>query len=338
MVTNKSFLIAGRELQQLKREARESQQLAYAEGTFSNFSTQWVTFMEFCIKFSLVAFPVTSMTLVWYVQYLSSKLRSHRTLNSYLSGSKKLHELLGFSTKGYDGVLLKLTLQGLRRSNQHIVRRAPPVTPTILKKVYYRLNHNDADDVVFWAVCVVAFFLLFRKSNLLPDTKNGFNSAKQLRHKDCLLVNGKMVVGIRWAKNEQFKRQLLTFPLPKLNSILCPVKAIMNMRKVVPHAETDHIFKLTDGNSLTYRAFQNRFRQILKLAEVPNATSYCSHGFRRGGTTFCFLSGIPTEVIRVLGNWRSNCFLTYIEFPLETRTAASELMQLRIEAMEKRGL
>ena len=287
------------------------------------------------MKYSLVAFPATTLTLTWYAQFLSRKLKAHSSLESYLSAAKKLHVILGFSTRGFRGIGLKLTLLGLKRSNRHITRRAVPVTPTILKLIHQYLNMNKSDDLVFWCACLVAFFLLFRKSNLLPDTKNGFNPRKQLTHGDCVHINGQMVVGIRWAKNVQFKRELLTFPLPRLQgSVLCPVSAILKLKAQVKHKAGDHLFKLSTGKSLTYRAFQQKFRDTLKLAGVNNYRSFSSYSFRRGGTTFCFLSGVPTEIIRLLGNWRSDCFLAYIEFPLETRTAAFELVKFRIKALE----
>ena len=232
--------------------------------------------------------------------------------------------------------MLRMTLLGLRRKNNYCVKRARPITPNILRKMYHCLNMNNPVDAVFWCTSLFAFFLLFRKSNLLPDKQDGFDPQKQLRHQDCVMVNGRIIVGIRWAKNEQFKRELLTFPLPRLqNSILCPFTALNNVRRLIPYTPTDHIFKLNNTTSLTYRAFQVKLRDTLKLANVEYPNSYSSHSYRRGGTTFCFLCGIPLQVIRLLGNWRSDAFLAYIEFPLETRTAATELMKQRILACEK---
>ena len=180
--------------------------------------------------------------------------------------------------------------------------------------------------------------MLFRKSNLIPDTLQGFQKHKQLTHADCVRTQDQVVVGIRWAKNEQFRRDLLTFPLPKLGgSVLCPVDALDNVRRLVKHNENDHIFKVSDNASFTYRQFQDKLQETLKQLQVPNYASYSSHSFRRGGTTFSFLCGIPVEIIKLLGNWRSNAFLSYIEFPLETRSAACELMKMRILAMEQKG-
>ena len=337
MVTS-VFVFSGSELHSLQRDVRRSQQFAYAEGSFANFNTQWVKFLSFCVKFSLVALPASTPTLSWYAQYLSRKLKSHRSLVSYMAGAKKLHVFLGFTTDGFRGITLILTLQGLRRLNKHQVRRSSPITPAILKLIHSSLDHNNKEDVVFWTACVVAFFLLFRKSNLVPDTQRGFDATKQLRYRDCVDTGQQMVVGIRWAKNEQFNRELLTFPLPKLpGSVLCPVTAIRRMASMIQHNQDDHLFTLGSGISLTYRQFQDKLRHSLEKKGVPNPTSYTSHGYRRGSTTFAFLCGIPSEIIRLLGNWRSDAYLAYIEFPLETRSAASELMKLRILAMEARN-
>ena len=134
------------------------------------------------------------------------------------------------------------------------------MTPSILHAIYAHLDHNNPIHVVFWCVCLFAFLLLFRKSNLLPNTVYAFDPEKQLKHSNCVIEQKKkrIVVGIRWAKNHQFSRELLTFPLPELNgSILCPLRALRNLRKLVPNEEDSHLFALPTGGSLTYRRFQN---------------------------------------------------------------------------------
>ena len=321
----------------LKQQAAFSQRKAFAEGTFRNLKCQWVKYLKFCEYFQLIALPASSSVLTWYTQYISRDFKSHATIVAYLSGTKTLHKLLSLSTKGFLGFQLQLTLQGLRRLNKHKVKRAKPMTPAILRRIYTVLNHNNQEHVVFWAICITGFFLLFRKSNLIPDTKNGFEPGKQLRKSDIVFTKNNAVVGIRWAKNEQFSRELLTFPLPRLgNSVLCPVQAIKRVFQVIGSDPDQHLFALKDGSSFTYKQFQSMLRHVLRLAEVPEPQAFKSHSLRRGGTTFLFLCGIPGPVIQVLGSWRSDAYLKYIEFPLETRTAASELMKLRILQGERR--
>ena len=182
---------------------------------------------------------------------------------------------------------------------------------------------------MFWCACIIASFLLFRKSNLVPDVATGFDPEKQLKRSDFFFTSNNVIVGIRWAKNEQFNRELLTFPLPIIpNSVLCPVKTILNVFITVRGHPSQHLLALGNGTSLTYRRFQDKLRSILKQNPHVDESLFSSHSFRRGGCTFAFLSGVPPELIKLLGNWRSDCYLKYLEFPLEARTAAIELMKL----------
>ena len=190
----------------------------------------------------------------------------------------------------------------------------------------------------FGALTFWLSFLLFRKSNLVPDAKFGFQRKKQITHGDCVITDKNVIIGIRWAKNEQFRKELLTFPLAKLpSSVLCPEKAILNVRKLIKFNNSDHLFQLPGGGSFTYSRFHEMLRQSLEKLGMgkEERSRFSSYSYRRGGTTFLFLCGIPSEIIKLIGNWRSDVYLTYIDFPLETRTAACELMKLRLTAFEK---
>ena len=322
-------------MRQLQLDTQRSRRSAFAVGTFKNLHCQWVKYLRFCSYFRLVAFPANTSILSWYAQYLSCSLRAHTSIVAYLAGVKTLHKMLNHSTTGFTGFHLKLTMLGLRRNNKHVTKRARPITPAILRAIHSQLNLSLTQDIIFWGICLLAFFLMFRKSNLIPDTKNGFDPTRQLRRTDVTIQGESAVVGIRWAKNEQFSRELLTFPLPRLpGSVLCPVTAVKNILSIVPGHPAQHLFALPDGTSFSYRNFQQKLRETLLQAGFDDVTSFSSHSFRRGSTTFSFLCGIPSAVIRVLGNWRSDCYLKYIEFPLETRTAASELMKQRILAWD----
>ena len=193
-------------------------------------------------------------------------------------------------------------LQGLRRLNQHVPKRARPITPQIVRQIHAGTDHTNTEEVVFWAACVMAFFLLFHKSNLLPDTQGGFNFKKQLCHADCIVSGGRVVVGIRWAKNAQFSRELLTFPLPRLtSSVLCPEKVILAVRSMVKHGLDDHLFKIDNHCSLTYRKFQSMLHNKLKLARIPYQNQYSSHSFHRGGNYLLFSLWDTFRIDKTLG-------------------------------------
>ena len=169
-------IFAGRELQILQQDAKRTLRRAYAVGTFDNLNTQWVKVLNFCVYFSLAPFPALTLVLVWYAQFLSRSFKAHASIVSYLSGVKTLHTLFNFSIAGFQGFLLKLTLRGLRRTNENVVQRARPMTPALLRKIHAELNHNNPIDAIFWCLCLYAFLLLFRKSNLVPNKVEGLTA------------------------------------------------------------------------------------------------------------------------------------------------------------------
>ena len=40
---------------------------------------------------------------------------------------------------------------------------------------------------------------------------------------------------------------------------------------------------------------------------------YSPHSFRRGGATFAFDCHIPSEIIKLQGDWKSDAYLVYLE-------------------------
>ena len=336
LMIGKCFIFAEIKLQQLKQGARRTQAAAFAPGTYENYITHWVTFLTFCIYFRLPGLPATANTLILYVQHLQEAvLKSAQSVKCYISGIKKLHKILGLSLAGFSDEILQLTLKGLNRLSTHICSPARPITVQMLGKIHTQLDHDNPDDVLFWAACIVAFFLLFRKSNLLPDTKFGFDPLKQLCRDDLLYTGRNILVGIRWAKTHQFTKELLTFPLPILQgSVICPLKALNRVFQLISGKGSDHLFKKVDGSSLTYPQFMSRLRVVLAAVGEVNPRSFTSHSFRRGGASFTFLCGVPSELIKILGDWKSDCYLKYLYFPLEARISASDLMKIRIMHMK----
>ena len=55
-----------------------------------------------------------------------------------------------------------------------------------------------------------------------------------------------------------------------------------------------------------------RLFTLMKQIALP-AEQYGTHSLRRGGATWMFLAGIPIEVIKQIGDWKSDCIYKYIK-------------------------
>ena len=102
-----------------------------------------------------------------------------------------------------------------------------PITTKILRLLHSQLDHSVSLDSSFWAICLFAFYGMFRKSHLLPTISSSFNPKKQLTKSDFKIYLGRSCYHIRWSKTIQFRERVIDIPLPRIpGSRLCPTSAL----------------------------------------------------------------------------------------------------------------
>ena len=135
--------------------------------------------------------------------------------------------------------------------------------------------------------------------------------------------SGGIQIRIRWSKTIQFAERLLQVPLPYLpRHPLCPVTAILQA------------FALTRGASPRGPAFvipfkgewipfpPGRFIATLRThlgALGLNPRDFSGHSFRRGAATWALKLGLPGEIIKILGDWKSDAYLNYLSLDHSTK-------------------
>ena len=62
--------------------------------------------------------------------------------------------------------------------------------PGMLWQLHDRLDLGNSADASFWAICLVAFYGVFRESHLLPLSTSSFNPRKQLTKADFKIFPG----------------------------------------------------------------------------------------------------------------------------------------------------
>ena len=85
-------------------------------------------------------------------------------------------------------VQLDLMLRDMARKSLHMPKRALPITPEILKDMLGFLNLEDPEDSTIWCVILFMFFLMARKSNMVPVSVTDFDPDKQLLRQDILFL------------------------------------------------------------------------------------------------------------------------------------------------------
>ena len=97
-------------------------------------------------------------------------------------------------------------LKGLARLNPHCSKQARPITPMILCYILTKLDLNNPCDTTFWCLFLHVFFLMLRKSNLVPNSVSSFKLEKQLSRKNIVYDKEKniLLITIKWSKTIQF--------------------------------------------------------------------------------------------------------------------------------------
>lgn len=317
------------ELHKLQKDTELCKKSAFAEGTYKNLKVQFVSYFLFCTYFKLPPLPTSVNILCLYGEFLSRSFKSVSSIQNYISGVKTLHLILGFDFPSEDWFSVKLLYRGLARQNPHLPHRSLPITPDILLKMYPHLDLSDPLDATYWCSFLFAFFLMVRKSNLVPDSTKTFDSQKQLCRKNIRVFENYLIVYIHWSKTIQFGDRKLDIPLVKIkDSPLCPYNAFTHMCTLVPAGEDDPAFLLPnkkDVTVLTYPVFQNKLRDILQKCNL-DPSNFSSHSFRRGGASWAFHCKVPSELIQYHGDWRSDAYKIYLQFNFDDKLSISRAM------------
>ena len=243
---------------------------------------------KFCLDYKLPPIPAQGMQLRRFAQYLADTPTTNaiETINNYLWGVKTFHRLLDLPPPDTHEFLTTLTLRGLRLTLARLIRQAEPIDPTILERLLLQVDIKVEEQLTAWTALVLAFNMLLRKSNLVPQTQKEFNPEKQLARYNVCLAQDAALIDIVWCKTLQFREKVLQLPLVRLqNRVLCPVFWLWKMIKKIPAAPTDPVFCYHRKNKfmmLMYPRLTFWFKKWLQGAGY-DSTRLTMHSCRRGG-------------------------------------------------------
>ena len=303
----------------------------FAESTKKTYASYLAVFKKFCYENSITMVPISPQDLGRYIAFLSLKYKYSSMIN-YLSVVRLVHLENGFPNP-LDSHFATNLKKGTRRLLGDQVSRKLPITPSVLMAIFSQLVFTNSLHVSFWAACTVAFFSFFRKSNLLPESPKGSKHPYLTRGDISFSAQG-AVVSVQWSKTIQYKQRSLVVPLPLIaNSPLCPSSSLhMSIKSVPGAAPASSPFLYREGGSqkvLTYSKFHKFLMTCLNRLHL-DSKSYSGHSFRRGGATFALECGVPSELIKTQGDWRSSAYQLYLDPSFQARQKVSSYMSQAI--------
>ena len=279
--------------------------------------------------------------LAWASSYAGRM--AGKTVGAKLSAIKKEHERRGLPW--YGGDRLRRILKGveeLRPPSSFRSKRAP-VTISILEDLNRGFDKSSGLDICIRAVCLLSFFCQLRSGEILPPTKDlkKFNSNRHATFAniaESTAENGACNLHLPWSKTQKARGDDVW--IPRQEAPLDPIHAI-HKHFIKNKLDKNHpiaAYRDVHGNlvTLTRSKYVRRINEILGSAKkgYPRISGHC---FRIGGTTFYLVSGVPPDMVKKFGRWRSQAFLEYWRCLDYLGTIHIEMLSLQPQTHQKRS-
>ena len=303
--------------------------LTFSESTRRTYSSQLSLFLQFCTYLNISPVPISPTDLCRYVAFLAGRL-SYSSVRQYLNVVRLLHIEAGHHNPLADNWVLSSVLKGLRRHKGDSTTQKLPITREILGSIWHVLNFSRPFDISFWAACLVGFFSFFRKSNLLVPSLDKFDPNKHLCCSDVRFSPSGAVVCVRWSKTIQFRQRILEIPLPHIpGSPYCPSSALFLCTALLPATRNPRplfcYLSPSGVKPITHSDFVAFLRKSLTKVGIESS-KYSGHSFRKGGASFALQCGLPTELIKLQGDWASSAYERYINPAFSLRKKLADTM------------
>ena len=262
------------------------------------------------------------------------------TAKQYLFGIRALHLEHGYPwTPWADRFPIYQALRGCKRIFSESEDRAPPkleITFQILKDLSdvilgsaNLLKLTRKNQLTLWAVCLVAFFGLLRKDNVTVAKASSFNPNRCLLRSDFTIAANVMLVKLRWSKVIQFSDRFHSIPYCRTGTALCPVSAVENCFRMTDSTEEGPAFsweiRRNKCSPLTHATFISNVKRAVHFTG-RDPQRYSGISFRRGGASTAADLGGNHELIKELGDWKSDAYLRYVRRPTIDRLSLPTLL------------
>lgn len=274
---------------------------------------KYLTFIEE-FRGLLSPLPCPSSQVAMYIVWLSRTLK-YSSITNYISALSFFLKAEGSPPVDYSSHQIRTVLGGAKRVLGCEVKRASPLLPAELLKMFSFMSNRDG-HVCAKAALLTGFRALLRKCQLT-------DSESVLRRSDFEFFPWGMVISVRRSKTIQFAERELLIPVARVENIaLCAVYWVERHFRQCKVASASAAFQIPAVGGglcpLDYKTLHLTIKIFAKKAGLDPSLFSC-HSLRRGGCTFLALQGATIDELKVRGDWASDCVYKYIARPLSER-------------------
>lgn len=305
--------------QDLVDKITNTQDAAVSKTTQAKDASRLREFLRFCEGLGISnnnALPAREDLLIAWAASYAGRLAG-KTVGAKLLAIRKEHERRGLAWQG--GALLRKILKGveeLRPVSSFRSKRAP-ITISMLEDLNRGLSRTSGLDICIRAISLLCFFCQLRSGEILPPKQDlsKFNPQRYATFTniaESTAENGACNLHLPWSKTQKARGDDVWIPRqePPLDPIHAIHKHFIKNKLSVNHPIAAYRDEHNNILTLTRAKFVRRINAILRATDkgYPRVTGHC---FRIGGTTFYLISGVPPDMVKKFGRWRSQAFLEY---------------------------
>ena len=304
-------------------------QASLRTSTYAQYSRLWRKFADLAASRGFVCLPVDARHCEVILSDFASETKSVSSTQKMVAAVSFFHRLHNFQPP-LSTARGRLVLRGITRAFSKPVRRAPPLTPDIVKTaIYYQIGSdldrsaNFAVPLLTWrtvAQLVLSFSALAR-----------YHCLTNIFVTDVVFINSGVQLTFWNTKTDVLNQGQKVFVSPVPNSFACPVRFLAAYMFRLNWEAFPYVGPLFPGLTAPQgargfsslppnpRAFSKQgatlaMRRHLMHIGVPNASSFTLHSGRRGGATQAALGGCDFLAIKRQGRWASDsCPQMYID-------------------------
>ena len=194
-----------------------------------------------------------------------------------------------------------------------------PITLVVLRRIIYQLQRASwlphIDQLMIGAACSLAFFGFMRCGELLGlQSGDVVIRCEPTKH---------LVASLRASKTDPFRQgcSVSVGSVNDSNAPLCAVRLIEAYQRAsaLTMAGANHpFFEYKNGEALSRAHLTSVVQRLLERDGCPYATAFKGHSFGSGAATTAAEEGVPDWLIKTMGRWASDAYLTYTKTPQTT--------------------
>ena len=306
------------DVSELDQEVSATIAAAWSANTLATRNSQWSKYFAFCADVELTPLPANVHTVARFLVFLGRTCK-FSTVNNYLSALISLHKFYGLPCDFRDTFLISMILKGLKSTLGEEVKQMKPLTVDQLMDIHKQVVESELDNI-YWAIMMLSFRSLLRKSNLVPDSRSVCDHV--LRRKDIEVHEWGVMLKVRSSKTLQHKEYVLQIPIYYVdNPRFCAASMVQAHISAFPANEDSPLFvKQVNGKlqPVLYRELLSFIKHSVTRVGL-DSECYGAHSLRRSGCAFLHAQGIPLIDIMSMGDWKSLAVLDYLVTPLDRK-------------------